>query len=183
MKLTKDIINDFKAGHLDSFYREAYPALLTFASRILTDGYAFLAEDCVQDVIFKSYQERDKIVDGNSWRSYLYTSIHNSAISLLRRNKVHSQYVEQNQEQFEKDSAQLFIEQETLDLLYDAISHLPAKYQTIFEMSFEQGLSNPEIAELLQLSISGVKKQKSKMISMLRDNLNKEALTLLLMCI
>ncbi|MBQ0023823.1 MAG: sigma-70 family RNA polymerase sigma factor [Prevotellaceae bacterium] len=179
MKLTQAIIDDFKAGKLDSFYHEAYPSLLTYAVRILTDGYAFLAEDCVQDCIFQSYQNRNRITDPISWKSFLYTTVHNSAISILRHHKAHENFLNTPKDDTDQDSSQLYIEQETLDLLYSAIEKLPEKYRAIFELSFEQGLSNPEIAEQLHLSVSGVKKQKSKMIQLLRSSLNNEAFIIL----
>lgn len=178
MLLTQNIIDDFKTGRLDSFYREAYPALLTYAVRILSDGYAFLAEDCVQDCIFRSYQERDKITDPHSWRSFLYTSVHNAAVSILRRQKVHETYLGQAQIVMDSPS---FIEQETLDLLYAAIERLPDTQRAVFELSFEQGLSNQEIADQLGLSLSGLKKRKAKMIDALRHSLPKDVFVLLML--
>lgn len=179
MTLTESIIQEFKAGKLDHFYKEAYPSLLTYATRILSDGYAFLAEDCVQDCIYKSYEERDKITDPTSWRSFLYASIHNKAVSILRQNKSHHRYIELTQESLEEDFSLTMIEQETLDQLFHAINQLPEKYQRLFELSFEQGLSNIEVAQALNLSLSGMKKQKSKMLEILRKNISKEAMLLL----
>ena len=179
MTLTEDITKEFKAGQLDSFYREAYPALLTYATRILSDGYAFLAEDCVQECIYKSYEERHMISNPTSWRNFLYTSVHNKAISILRQNKAHHRYLSLTTEDLEQDFSLTMIEQETLDQLFHAISLLPEKYQIIFQLSFEQGLSNSEIAAQLGLSISGVKKQKSKMLDILRSKISKEAMLLL----
>lgn len=179
MTLNESIIHEFKAGKLDNFYKEAYPALLTYATRILSDGYAFLAEDCVQECIYKSYEERDKIKDPISWRSFLYAAVHNKAVSILRQNRAQHRYIELTQESLEEDFSLTMIEQETLDQLFHAISQLPEKYQRIFELSFEQGLSNIEVAQALGLSLSGMKKQKSKMIEILRRNISKEAMILI----
>lgn len=181
MKLTQAIIDDFKAGKLDAFYKEAYPSLLMYATRILTDGYAFLAEDCVQDCIFRSYQERNKISSPIAWKSFLYTSVHNSAISILRHYKVHDTYLSRLEEGIEDDASEMMIEQETLDMLYSAIDMLPQKYRTIFELSFEQGLSNPEIAAELNLSVSGVKKQKSRMLEIIRSSVSDKSVVMVLM--
>ena len=79
--------------------------------------------------------------------------------------------MENIEEGIEQDASHLYIEQETLDMLYSAIDNLPEKYRTIFELSFEQGLSINEIADRLNLSVSGVKKQKAKMIDMLRQSI------------
>lgn len=179
MTLTSSHIEEFKAGKLDNFYKDVYPALLTYATRILSDGYAFLAEDCVQECIYKSYEERDRISDPASWRSFLYASIHNRAVSILRQHKAHHRYLALSRESLEQDFSLTMIEQETLDLLFQAIGLLPEKYRRIFELSFEQGLSNSEVAAALGLSVSGVKKQKSKMLELLRGNISEEALMLL----
>lgn len=179
MTLTESIIQEFKAGKLEQFYKEAYPSLLTYATRILSDGYAFLAEDCVQECIYKSYEERDKITDPISWRSFLYAAVHNKAVSILRQNKAQHRYLELSQVAQEEDFSLTMIEQEMLDQLFHAINQLPEKYQHLFELSFEQGLSNTEVAQALGLSLSGMKKQKSKMLEMLRKNISKEAMLLL----
>lgn len=179
MTLTESLIQEFKAGRLDNFYKEAFPSLLTYATRILNDGYAFLAEDCVQECIYRSYEERDKITDPVSWRSFLYATVHNRAISILRQNKAHHRYLELAQESPEQDFSLTIIEQETLDQLFHAINQLPEKYQQIFKLSFEQGLSNSEVALALGLSLSGIKKRKSKMLEILKGNISKEALLLL----
>lgn len=54
-------------------------------------------------------------------------------------------------------------------------------------MSFEQGLKNAEIAALLHVSESAVKKQKASMIQQLRDDLlrktGKDYMSLFLLCL
>lgn len=177
MLLTQDILDDFKAGRLDAFYRDAYPPLLTYAVRILSDGYAFLAEDCVQDCIFRSYQERDHITDPQSWRSFLYTAVHNTAVSMLRRQKAHDNYLGHASPDIDMPS---LVEQETLDILYSAIERLPDSLRAVFDLSFEQGLSNQEIADRIGLSLSGVKKRKAKMLSTLRHSLPRDLFMLLM---
>ena len=64
-----------------------------------------------------------------------------------------------------------FIEQETITLLYEAINTLPEKYRTIFELSFEKGLKNAEIAQQLHVAEITVKKQKGRLIELLREKL------------
>lgn len=71
----------------------------------------------------------------------------------------------------DEDFQNSLIEQEVLDLLFDSIRALPEKYRHLFELSFEQGLKNAEIARLLDVSESAVKKQKSTMIKQLRDEM------------
>lgn len=62
----------------------------------------------------------------------------------------------------------------TLNLLYTSIANLPEKYQKIFELNFQQGLKNAEIATLLGVTESAIKKQKAQMIELLRKDLRKK---------
>ncbi len=43
----------------------------------------------------------------------------------------------------------------------------------LFDLSFEQGLKNAEVAKILSVSESAVKKQKAFLIQRLRDELKK----------
>ena len=49
----------------------------------------------------------------------------------------------------------------------------------IFELSFEQGISIPEIAKLLDIFESGVKRQKRRMIDMLKASLSDESFAII----
>lgn len=168
MDSEEQIFAKFKSGHIEAFYQQIYPHLLAYAARRLNINYAFLAEDCVQNAIFKTYQNIDNLSSFLAFKSYLFTCIHNEIISILRHNEAKDSYISQ----LEKEESQSFIgsliEKETLSMLYDAINELPERLRRIFDMNFEQGLKNAEIAELLNISESAVKKQKAQMIEELR---------------
>ena len=75
----------------------------------------------------------------------------------------------------ERDISYALIRQETLDRLFAAIDRLPPQYREIFELNFEQGLKNKEIARLLDVAEITVKKRKARMLEMLRGWLGPEA--------
>jgi RNA polymerase sigma factor, sigma-70 family len=170
MTVYEQIFNDFKKGDISSFYEKMYPEILIFTSRILGKEFGFLSEDCVQDAVFKTYQMRQSFSSPFQIKVYLYTCVRNKAISILRKGNAKQNYVSQLDD-YENDYSLTYIEQETLTLLYEAIDSLPDKYRTLFDLSFEQGLKNAEVAKLLNLAEVTVKKQKARLIGMLRDNL------------
>lgn len=47
MNINEQILQDFKAGQIDSLYTTEFSSLKAFAARYLTDNYAMMAEDCV----------------------------------------------------------------------------------------------------------------------------------------
>ena len=173
MHLTPSIIADFQAGRLDTFYAEAYAPLLTYAARLLGEQYALLAEDCVQDAIFASYQRRRDIGDPGQWQTFLFRTVHNQAVSILRRHNAQQNYLRE-QTAVEEDFTQSLMQQETLDTLFTAIESLPERYRRLFSLSFGEGLRNREVAELLKVSVRAVVKQKARLIQLVRQHSRRE---------
>ncbi|MBR1464437.1 MAG: RNA polymerase sigma factor [Prevotella sp.] len=167
MHIGENIYADFVKGRLDSLYHENYSSMKAFAAHCLTDHYALMAEDCVQDSILKAYRNRETFSSASQLKSFLYACIHNQCIDILRKAKSQESYLS-HQGLLNDDLAANIAQQETLDLLYEAIEELPEKYRQVFELSYEQALSNAEIAKLLGITISGVSKRKERMVAMLR---------------
>ena len=67
--------------------------------------------------------------------------------------------------------------------VHAAIRELPEKYQQLFELNYEQGLKNEEVARLLEISINGFNKRKAKMISLLRDKFKDNELMQILITV
>lgn len=181
----RSLYSDFKSGRLDLMYSDFYPALIAYAVRFLGPKYAYLAEDCVQESIFKTYLVKDRIADEPSLKAYIYTSVRNRAIGILRKDSSHNNYLKQF-DLSEKDILASLIERETMRRLFIAIDSLPEQLRRIFDMSFEEGLKNREIAAMLGISESAVKKRKARMLSLLRDAIGPDeetAVIALLVCI
>ena len=154
------VLQAFKKGQLELFYRRIYPGLLLYAVKNAGDRHDFLAEDCVQNAIFNIY----------TLKSFLYTSVKNEIISLYRKGKAQERYSSQLEN--EAFFANTVIDQETQLLLFNAIHSLPDRERQIFELSFIEGLKNIEIAEQLGVSDSTVKKAKAKALEILREKLD-----------
>lgn len=179
MQVRETVYNDFVHGRIDRLYQEDYASMKAFAARCLTDDYALMAEDCVQEAIVKAYHTRHTFKSPSQLKSFLYTCIHNECISLLRKTNSRANYIAQ-QDTLDDSLAASIIEQETLDLLHEAISQLPERYRQVFMLSYEQALSNAEVAQQLGITIDGLTKRKAKMISLLRKKLKGNEYILLL---
>lgn len=172
MIITDDIFKDFKRGELRGFYEQIYPSLIMFATRLLGNDYGFLSEDCVQESIYKTYNYRTSITNKMQMKTFLYTCIHNQAISLQRKggsSEKHALMIQNNRELIDHNLENNIIEQETIDLLYEAISHLPEDMRQLYELNFIENKKLAEIAAITGLTESAIKKKKARMLTLLRD--------------
>ena len=164
------VFEAFRRGELELFYKKCYPGLILYAIHLLGQEKGYLAEDCVQDAVYKSWERRASFDSIHSLKAFLYTSIKNDIISIHRKDSARQHYIKQ------LDEAIFFrntlIDQEAQVLLYNAINELPEKMKEVFQLSFMEGLKTTEIAERLQLSDSSVRKYKLKSLEMLRAKLS-----------
>lgn len=168
----RNLYKDFQSGRMELLYSEYYPALISYAVRFLGQNYAWMAEDCVQESIFKAYLVKDRIPDGQALKAYIYTSVRNRAVSILRKDNSQRNYLK-NLELSEQDIMASIIEQETMRRLFVAIDALPEHFRQVFDLSFEEGFKNQEIARMLGISESAVKKRKAKMLTLLRKSVSE----------
>lgn len=171
MDTGKQILQDFKANRLEALYNCLYPALLLFARSRLTPRFAFLAEDCVQDAVFAAFKKKMDFYSFHSFRSFLYTCVRNSAESTLRKYRASCNYTSCFEDVEPGNPAEEIERSETTRAIFNAIDALPEKFRETFELSFVEGLSNPEVAQLLGISVSAVKKRKAAIKVQLRKNL------------
>lgn len=179
MNSQQQIFEDFKRGKMQSFYDSTYGLLIAYAQRFLGDENAFLAEDCVQEAIFKTYQNRGKMENIVQLKSYVYASVHNNAITYVRKRMHNDAYVKDVPLTDSSLSASIAV-QDALELLYSVVKELPENMQQLFRLHVEEGLKLKEVAERLNMSDSGVKKQKARMIRMLRKKFGEDESMILL---
>lgn len=151
------------------FFNEYYACLSFFAFKILKDDAA--AQDVVSDSFVKLWERREKIDKPESIRSYLYTTVKNACIDLLRsKNKVR-RYEEETlagPHEWEQTILNKLIEAEVLRHLVAARAKLPDKTKRVFEMFYFENKSYQQIAEEMNISIHTAKNQKIRAIKILR---------------
>lgn len=169
--LFADIQND-NVDAYRTLYNQFYAPLCMFAQRYIQDTR--VAEDCVQDVFFKVWKDRQKIVINTSIRAYLLTSVRNMCLNLIEKHKLeltYEQYILTNYDEY--DAEDLYSVQELTELIEKAIEKLPEKYQAVFRMSRFENLKNKEIADKLNISIKTVEAYMTKSLMMISVELGK----------
>lgn len=143
---------------LDELFNFYFPGLVSFASNILKDRQ--LAEEVVEDVFVKLWQNRKTMVSIKSPSHYIYTAVKYTALSALKKQNTifyedYSDDVELTYSSPESD----YISNENIARINEAINQLPPKCRLIFRLIKEEGLKYDEVAQLLQLSVKTVESQ------------------------
>lgn len=176
--------NDFNIDHivkrlaadekkaLDELYNFYYPRLYAFAKKFLKVEDEI--NDIIQDVFVKLWENRRKIKNYETYNALIFTITKNAIISYFREKIKQDSFHERVKEMatsnavFMDDSVEYEDIREKVDLL---IEQLPDKRKQVFKLSREQGLSNKEIAEQLNISIKTVENHTMHAIRFLRKHL------------
>jgi len=160
----------------EKLFREYFPPLMSFARKILVDEDD--AREVVHKVFINLWEKREKIDLSTSLKSYLFTSVHNRSLNVIRdRKKFSSEEVPEMAGEWDVSTQIESMELE--EKINEAIESLPEKCRQIFKLNRFDGLKYSEIAIQLNISVKTVENQMSKALKILREKLLKY-LTLLL---
>lgn len=180
--MEKLLQNHYSSENLaEELFKRYYTRFCYFAYQLLKDEK--VAEDIVQDAFVAFWRNRQLISENPvAIKNYFYSSIRNACYNIHRHAKVQARFQQIYQPEISEDPKLLesIIRAEIMDSIYDAIKLLPPSCCKIFRLGYLEGLSNPQIAEELGISINTVKTQKRRALIMLRTRLNPEVVTLVM---
>jgi RNA polymerase sigma-70 factor (ECF subfamily) len=137
------------------------------------------AEEVVQDVFLKLWQNRTTFTDIENHRAFLFRMASNrtlDALKKLSREKAMLIRLQQNlKHQKENNTSELLDFKESEGLVNRAVEQLPSQRQIIYKMSRYAGLSHKEIAERLNISPNTVRNQLIEALKFIRSFLKKMA--------
>lgn len=149
----------------EKLFREHYNSLANYALSILKNRQD--AEDAVQDVFVKLWQNSPQVVSTEQVKFYLFTATKNTCITLLR-----------------KQAGKTFVDPETTHIpdtgtkpaggdpvaaVKQALALLPPQCLVIFKLSRFGNLTYQQIADELGISVKTVENQMGKALRIMRD--------------
>lgn len=124
------------------------------------------AEEITQDVFVKVHESLDKFSGKSSIKTWIYRITVNKCLDFIKHKKSAKQFFifgkkSENERELQNhsnfDHPGIALEQkENAAILFAVINELNENQKTAFILSKLDGLSNPEIAEVMTLSISSV---------------------------
>lgn len=159
-----------------SLFKAYYPLLLNYAGRIIRDEEQ--ANDIVQETFCRLFENSEKISVHVSLKSYLYKTVYNHCIDLLRHRKIAASSMEVGMMDFYisrviqlPESELALYDRELGEAIEGAIGHLPERCREVFRLSKICDLSNKQIAEQLGISVKTVENQMTTAYERLREEL------------
>ncbi|MFD2943444.1 RNA polymerase sigma factor [Flavobacterium notoginsengisoli] len=153
--------------------------LCVYANSLVKNIYS--AEDIVQNVFIKVWEQRTRLKADHSLKSFLYKLAYNEFIDLYRKNQslfsLEKSYYDALNGIVQEEDSEAF--QRVLNAVNKEIQNLPPKCKEVFILSKKEGLTNIEIAEHLDVSIKTVEAQITKAFSILRTSLEEKVRSVL----
>ena len=155
-----------------SFMVDTYHNMLcTYAFELVNDYDQ--AKDIVQNVFINIWRMRSKLKDDFVVKSYLFKSVYNEFLNQNRNKKqvvkLDKKYIDALSQIVEEENEKSL--ERLIKLVKQEIENLPPKCKRTFLLSKQEGLSNIEIAEYLNVSIKSVEAHMTKALAILRKTL------------
>ena len=128
--------------------------LVRYARRLLGD--VDLSADCVAETFLRFHQEIERKGPPEQPRAWLYRTVRNRAIDLLRQPRVGSLSELESAVDLKNNPATLAQEKEEQAMVMNQICRLPERQQEVVRLKFQEGLSYKEIGQVTGDSVATV---------------------------
>ncbi|WP_424889488.1 SigE family RNA polymerase sigma factor [Streptomyces sp. XH2] len=149
-----------------AYVQERRASLYATAYHLTGDRHE--AEDLLQSALFSTYRAWDRITDKAAVGGYLRRTMTNLHISAWRRRKLNEYPTEELPEMPGESDAMRGTELRAV--LWQALARLPELQRTMLVLRYYEGRTDPEIAEILDISVGTVKSSIWRSLRRLRDD-------------
>jgi RNA polymerase sigma-70 factor (ECF subfamily) len=129
--------------------------------------YRFLAskvdsgvEDLVQETFLACVQGRDRFRGASSFRGYMFGTARNVLLSHYRKRRRFESVEEVGSSRLidlDPTASRMLAKREEERLVLEGLRRVPLDYQIVLELYYWEGLSGPEVAELLGISLTAMR--------------------------
>ncbi len=149
-----------------AYVQERRASLYATAYHLTGDRHE--AEDLLQSALFSTYRAWDRISDKAALGGYLRRTMTNLHISAWRRRKLNEYPTEELPETAGDVDAMRGTELRAV--LWQALARLPETQRTMLVLRYYEGRTDPEIADILNISVGTVKSSIWRALRRLRDD-------------
>jgi RNA polymerase sigma-70 factor (ECF subfamily) len=161
-------------GQFESLFRSSYVSLVRYAKTLIKDHDT--AEEIVQDLFFRLWQDKEKLNIESSLNGYLFRSVHNKCLHYIEHNRVierHAEEMSYSQSESQESPSDILNYKELQEKIASILERLPERCGKIFTMSRFEGLKYSEIADKLSVSIKTVEANMGRALKEFRKELTQ----------
>jgi RNA polymerase sigma-70 factor, ECF subfamily len=162
-------------GQFESLFRSSYVSLVRYAKTLIKDHDT--AEEIVQDLFFRLWQDKEKLNIESSLNGYLFRSVHNKCLHYIEHKRVVERYAEEmsyRQPENQESPSDILQYGELQARISRILERLPERCGQIFYMSRFEGLKYNEIAEKLSVSVKTVESNMGRALKEFRKELTEQ---------
>lgn len=172
----KELVKKLSSGSEEAFrllFQKYERRLYTFSYKILLSSED--AEEVVQEVFFKIWKNKRLLKEDLSFCSFLFTIAKNHIYNQLSKRVSETAYKHyylgsmKNQVGYNTEEDYYF--EELKEAIKEKVDQMPEKRRKVFIMSRFDGLSNSEIADRQNLTLSTVENHINKALKTLKQHL------------
>jgi RNA polymerase sigma-70 factor (ECF subfamily) len=177
MTSENEIIRRIRQGDIkqfESLFRSSYVSLVRYAKTLIKDHDS--AEEMVQDLFFKIWQDKEKLNIESSLNGYLFRSVHNKCLHFIEHKKVVERYAEEmsfRQPDKQESPSDILQYRELQARISRILERLPERCGQVFYLSRFEGLKYTEIAEKLSVSVKTVEANMGRALKEFRNELTE----------
>ena len=159
------------AAAFERVFRTYHPGLCTFAYRYVRSRD--VAQELVQDVFAKLWEDRQRLSLRDCFKNYLYTAVRNRAISHLRHDVVERRCIADPSEHHDSDGGnegELRLEAEELEAVVERVlRQLPERCRVALALRWQRHMTYAEVAEAMGISVKTVEIHIGRGLAALRE--------------
>jgi RNA polymerase sigma-70 factor (ECF subfamily) len=165
----------------NELYDKLYRKLFLFAKSLIDDTEE--ARDIVAESFIKLWAQKNHFANMVHLQVYFYTVIKNACIDHLRKNKLRykiEHHLLQSGTISENVVERKYQEAELVQQLYERINQLPERMQQVFKLTYLDGFSRTEVAQMLNLSENTIRNTNAAAMKAIRMTFGVEQTMLLI---
>ena len=136
-----------------------------------------MAADATHDVFLRAYEARTRYQEGSNVSTWIFTIAYNICRNHYRSNAYEAQMLANlDAEPISEQQIEVELDAAVLDeALQQVFSELPAPLHQIFSLHYQEGLTIPQVAEIVGVPAGTVKSRLHKTMNIIRKKLKEYA--------
>lgn len=172
LKLIEEISNGNKEAFKE-LYEKYIRQVFSFVYKISKDSK--LTEEVVNDTMFEVWRGAENFKGNSAVLTWIFGIAHNKTMNELRKKRPEALDPEEFSRFASSDETaeEIVVKKDRSERMNDALSELSPEHRTVLELTFYNGLSYQEIAEIMECPVNTVKTRMYYAKEKLKESLGR----------